>query len=87
MPGIQRPLASIEKHEEVRADDPMARAYDETNRGISRNWNTKPIVVVSNSNQVPHDGPCASHTPLTLKKTRRWQGSDNVLLVYATASG
>ena len=52
----------VEKHEQVPADDPMARAYDETNRRISRNWNTKPIVVVSNSYQVPADGPWAAHT-------------------------
>jgi dihydrofolate reductase len=120
----------------------MARAHDETNRGISRNWNTKPIVVVSNSYQVPADAPWASHTTvigrdevadwkrsgdgeslvfgsrtmwngllaaglvdelhlmvgatvlgggtrlfeaptsLTLKQARRFDGSDNVLLIY-----
>lgn len=134
----------VEKHPEVPANDPRARAYDETNRGISRNWNNKPIVVVSDSYQVPDDGPWASHTrvigrdqvarwkeegeaeeaivfashimwngllaqglvdelhlmvgpaalgggtavfeapvSLTLKETRRSEGSDNVLLVYA----
>lgn len=46
----------VENHPELAADDPMARAYDETNRAISRNWNSKPIVVVSHSYQVPTMG-------------------------------
>jgi len=53
---------SIADHPEVPPDDPMAPAYDETNRAISRAWRDKPIVVVSDSFAVPADGPWASHT-------------------------
>lgn len=52
----------VEHHPEVAPGDPMARAFDETNRGISRNWNAKPIFVVSDSHQVPADSPWASHS-------------------------
>lgn len=133
----------VKDHPEVPADDPMAPAYDETNRGISRRYDEVEVVVVSDSLELDPEAPWADHTKvigrndvkafkesgdgecvvfasrtmwngllaqglvdelhlmvgatavcggtplfdgpvsLTLKETRRFEGSDNVLLVYA----
>jgi dihydrofolate reductase len=73
----------VEKHEDVSPDDPMARAYDGTNRSISRNWNTKPIVVVSDAYRVPDDGPWASHTAVIGRdEVSRWKeaGEEDVIV-------
>jgi dihydrofolate reductase len=77
----------VEHHAEVPADDPMARAYDETNRAISRNWNAKPIVVVSDSFQVPDDGPWATHTTVIARdQVARWKedGDAENVIVFAS---
>jgi dihydrofolate reductase len=76
----------VENHEDVPADDPTARMYDEINRGISRNWNTKPIVVVSDSYQVPEDGPWASHTTVIRRdEVADWKASgDGNVVVFAS---
>lgn len=141
--GMSTYWPPIENAPEPAPGDPMARAYDASNRGISHNWNTKPVVVVSDSYEVPADNPLVEHTrvigrdevaawkeagdeevvvfashvlwnhllqqglvdevhvmqgatalcggtplftapaSLTLKDARRFDGSDNVLLVYA----
>lgn len=77
----------VENHPQLAADDPMARAYDQTNRAISRNWNSKPIVVVSDSYQVPVDGPWASHTTLIGRgEVAQWkqQGAAEEVIVFAS---
>ena len=142
--GFNSYWPSVKDHPEVSADDPMGRAYDETNRGISRRYDEVDVVVVSDSLKLDPEAPWADHTrvigrdevkdfkesgdgecvvfgshtmwnglleqglvdelhlmvgakavgggtplfggpvSLTLKDTRRLDGSDNVLLVYAT---
>jgi dihydrofolate reductase len=76
----------VEKHEDVPPEDPLARAFDETNRGISRNWNTKPIVVVSDSDRVPDGGPWASHTTVIGRAgVSRWkQAGDEDVIVFGS---
>lgn len=77
----------VENHSQLAADDPMARAYDQTNRAISRNWTSKPIVVVSDSYQVPDDGPWASHTTVIGRgKVAQWkqQGAVEEIIVFAS---
>jgi dihydrofolate reductase len=133
---------AVADHPAVPADDPMARAYDETNRAFSRRYDEVDVVVVADSLQVSPDAPWAARTrvvarsqvatfkqsgggecvvfgsrrmwngllsrglldelhlmvgptvlaggtrlfvspvSLRLKDTRRFEGSDNVLLVY-----
>lgn len=77
---------TVENHEDVPADDPMARAFDEANRGISRNWNTKPIVVVSDSLRVPDHGPWAAHTTVIGRtEVSRWkQTGDEDVIVFGS---
>jgi dihydrofolate reductase len=76
----------VEEHESVPSDDPLARSFDETNRRISRNWNTKPVVVVSDTYQVPDDGPWAPHTTIIRRaEVSRWkQAGDEEVIVFGS---
>lgn len=60
--GFNSYWPSIKDHPEVPVDDPMAMAYDETNRGISRRYDEVDVVVVSDSLEVDPDAPWADHT-------------------------
>lgn len=76
----------VEEHEEVPPEEPMARAYDATNRSISRSWNTKPIVVVSDSYRVPDEGPWVSHTTVVGRdEVGRWKhAGDGCAVVFGS---
>lgn len=84
--GFSAYWPSVEKHENVPSDDPMARAFNDTNRGISRNWNSKPIVVVSDAYQASDDGPWASHTTIIGRaEVSQWkQAGDEDVIVFGS---
>ena len=60
--GFSAYWPAVADHPAVPEDDPMARAYDETNRAISRRYREVDVVVVSDSLTVAPDAPWAGRT-------------------------
>ena len=64
-------------------DDPGNRAFDETNRAISRAWNSQSVIVVSDSYVVPADNPWAQRTRVVARH-RVGDALDSEVVVFGS---
>lgn len=60
--GFNSYWPSVQHHPQLPADDPMARAFDDVNRAISRRYDEVDVVVVSDSLEVDPGAPWADRT-------------------------
>jgi dihydrofolate reductase len=64
-------------------DDPGNRMFDEVNRAISRAWNTRPKIVVSDSYVVPSGNPWAAQTAV-VSRDRVGDALDGEVVVFGS---